>query len=234
MPPSNSTKIPVYLEIGAKRTFAVAVDWPGWSRVGKGEAAALQALLDYGPRYLAAVRSARLGFRAPTEISVFRVAERVSGDATTDFGTPGKIPVGDAKQVDEAEVRRLQGILRACWRYFDEVAEAAKGKPLRTGPRGGGRDRRKIIEHVLGAAHSYLRRLGVNFEPMVLDLSSPDLPRFRRAMLDGLAASARGELPTQGPRGGRYWPARYFARREVWHVLDHAWEVEDRLISTGK
>ena len=24
------------------------------------------------------------------------------------------------------------------------------------------------------------------------------------------------------------WPARYAARRIAWHVLDHAWEIEDR------
>jgi hypothetical protein len=228
MTPSNS-KIPVYLEVGAKRTFAVAVDWPGWSRCGKGEDAALQALLDYGLRYAAALRSARLGFGPPTRVSAFKIAGRIPGDMTTDFGTPGKIPAGDAKPVDDAELRRLQSILTACWRYLDEVAGAAKGKTLRTGPRGGGRDREKIIQHVLEAAHAYLRRLGVNFQPVVQDLAAADLQRFRKAMLDGMAASARGELPAQGPRGGRYWPARYFARREAWHVLDHVWELEDRL-----
>ncbi|HEX8992775.1 MAG TPA: hypothetical protein VF784_13940 [Anaerolineales bacterium] len=228
MPPSNS-KIPVYLEVGAKRTFAVALDWPGWSRGGKGEAAALQALLDYGPRYSAAIHSLRLGFKPPTATSALHVAERVSGDMTTDFGTPGRIPVSDTKPADEAEIRRMQHILTACWRHFDVAAEAAKGKTLSTGPRGGGRDREKIIRHVLEAEHAYLRRLGVNFQPLVLDLADAHLPRFRHAMLVGLAASAHGELPAQGPRGGRYWPARYFARREAWHVLDHAWELEDRL-----
>ena len=24
------------------------------------------------------------------------------------------------------------------------------------------------------------------------------------------------------------WPTRYAARRIAWHVLDHAWEIEDR------
>jgi len=24
------------------------------------------------------------------------------------------------------------------------------------------------------------------------------------------------------------WPARYAIRRTAWHVLDHAWEIEDR------
>jgi hypothetical protein len=38
---------PVYLEIGAKRVFACSVDWPGWCRSGKGEDAALGALLDH-------------------------------------------------------------------------------------------------------------------------------------------------------------------------------------------
>jgi hypothetical protein len=27
---------------------------------------------------------------------------------------------------------------------------------------------------------------------------------------------------------GTAWPARYVLRRMAWHVLDHAWEIEDR------
>jgi hypothetical protein len=26
------------------------------------------------------------------------------------------------------------------------------------------------------------------------------------------------------------WPPRYFVRRVAWHVLDHAWEIEDRIL----
>jgi hypothetical protein len=25
------------------------------------------------------------------------------------------------------------------------------------------------------------------------------------------------------------WPPRYVVRRAAWHVLDHAWEIEDRI-----
>jgi len=40
---------PVYLESGSRRTFAGAIDWPGWCRSGRDEASALEALLSYGP-----------------------------------------------------------------------------------------------------------------------------------------------------------------------------------------
>jgi len=33
--------IPVYIESGAKKVFACAVDFPGWCRSGKDEASAL-------------------------------------------------------------------------------------------------------------------------------------------------------------------------------------------------
>ena len=41
-------KIDVYIETGSKKTFASALDWPGWARSGSDEAAAVQALMDYG------------------------------------------------------------------------------------------------------------------------------------------------------------------------------------------
>jgi hypothetical protein len=47
-------------------------------------------------------------------------------------------------------------------------------------------------------------------------------------VIDGLRASARGEIPAKGPRGGMRWTARKFARRLAWHAIDHAWEIEDR------
>src|SRR5512141_735229 len=147
----SSGKIDVYLEVGKKRTFAAAVEWPGWSRSGKNEAEALESLLAYGKRYAGAVRTARLGFTSPQDVSVFRITERVAGNATTDFGTPGVPPSADERPLSEAELARVKKIWRACWREFEAVSEAAHGKALRKGPRGGGRDLDKIVEHVLGA-----------------------------------------------------------------------------------
>ena len=48
---ASAKPIAIYLEIGAKRTFACAVDWPGWSRSGRDEDQAITALLDSAPRY---------------------------------------------------------------------------------------------------------------------------------------------------------------------------------------
>ena len=37
----------VYLELGTKRLFAIAADWPGWARHANDEQSALAALVDY-------------------------------------------------------------------------------------------------------------------------------------------------------------------------------------------
>jgi hypothetical protein len=221
--------IPVYLEIGSKRIFASARDWPGWSRAGHDEASALQALVDYAPRYAAAVRSSRLGFQASGDASLFKVLERLDGDTTTDFGAPGRIPAGDAQPVDEDELKRLQKILKACWHTFDAIVESARGKTLQTGPRGGGRNLDKIVSHVLDAQGGYASKLGWKPAPKSgVEGGDQDSEEKLKAALAGLAAAAHGELPSHGPRGGLHWPPRYYVRRSAWHILDHAWEIEDR------
>src|SRR5262245_28278284 len=132
-----TAKLNVYLEIGSKRTFAAALDWPGWCRSGRDEAAALQALFDYGPRYARVLRPARLGFQVLADVSAFVVVERLKGNAATDFGAPNLAPTQDTQPLKEAELRRLQSILKACWRALDGAVEQARGKTLRRGPRGG-------------------------------------------------------------------------------------------------
>jgi hypothetical protein len=227
-------KIDVYLEIGKKRTFAGAIDWPGWCRSGRDEPSALQALFDYGPRYTRALRNARLGFKAPAHLSVFTVIERLKGNATTDFGAPDMAPSIDSEPVNSVELQRLQRILKACWRAFDTNVKAATGKALRTGPRGGGRELEGIIQHVLGSDAGYLAQLGWKLEKGGvddLDELATQLDRTRKAILKGLTSAARGEIPARGPRGGVRWKPRYFVRRLAWHVLDHAWEIEDRVSS---
>ncbi len=219
----------VYLEIGSKRTFAGAIDWPGWCRSGRDEASALAALLEVAPRYARVLDSTRLGFRAPADLSAFSVVERLKGDATTDFGSPGAIPSSDAGPIGETELHRLQALLRACWGAFDAAATMAQGKELRKGPRGGGRELDAITQHVLGAEAAYLGRLGWKVRAAAEGGSREELTQARHGILEALGATAGLDAPGVGPRGGVRWPARYFVRRVAWHVLDHAWEIEDRI-----
>jgi hypothetical protein len=86
--------IAVCVEIGTPRTFASALDWPGWSRSGRDEAGALARLVDDAPRSQQVV--ARVGHTVPeievpagVSPDVFEVVERIEGNATTDFGAPG-------------------------------------------------------------------------------------------------------------------------------------------------
>jgi hypothetical protein len=177
------------------------------------------------------MRSARLGFRAPGDISAFVVKERLKGDATTDFGAPAIAPSYDARPVGNAELRRLHKILRGCWRAFDQTTEMATGRSLRKGPRGGGRDLERIFEHVLGADEGYLSAVGWKLQRNRADASASQLQQTRQSILTAVTASAHGEIPAKGPRGGIRWSPRYFVRRVAWHTLDHLWEIEDRVLS---
>src|SRR5215472_15767038 len=136
----GANHIEVYLEIGRTRTFAVALDWPGWCRSGRDEAAALQALYDYGPRYARALSDTQLRFRAPSQASALVVVERLTGNATTNFGAPNQALSRDTKPIDPTELELWQVVLKACWQTFDTAVRAATGQRLRKGPRGGGRD----------------------------------------------------------------------------------------------
>jgi hypothetical protein len=224
----SSDPIEVYLEIGKKRTFAGAIAWPGWCRAGRDEAAALQALCDAGPRYAAMLTGTPLPFRSPADVSALTVVERLDGTTTTDFGAPDVAPSDDARPVTAADLARFQAILRACWRAFDAAVRAADGTELRKGPRGGGREVAGIIGHVQGADAGYLSRLAWKLESPDGTDGAGELARTRAAIVQALAAAARGEVAPRGPRGGVRWSPRYFVRRVAWHVLDHTWEIEDR------
>ncbi len=225
----HNASINVYLEVGQKRTMAGALDWPGWCRGGANEEAALQALLDYGPRYAEVLKGSELAFTPPTELVQFEVVQRLKGDSGTDYGVPAMAPKQDGLPTDAAEVERLSTILQQCWKTFDKVVHKATGKTLRKGPRGGGRELEAIMRHVMEADGGYIKQAGAQFKLEESDDLKRQISETRQALLAALAASARGELPQRGPRGGLRWPARYFARRVAWHELDHAWEIEDRI-----
>lgn len=218
-------KLDVYVESGAKRVFAGAIPWPGWSRSGKTEELALEALMAYAPRYAKVVKGFRPAFRIPTDL---RVVERLPGDATTDFGAPSQTPKADRQPVDAKELARLTNVLQAAWAAFDEAAEQARRRKLKTGPRGGGRSLAKIVGHVVGAEGSYVRTIRGK-APEVDERQARAMANVVRGVaLEALTRAVTEGLPEKGPRGGKIWTPRYFVRRAAWHVLDHAWEIQDR------
>ena len=228
--PSKHAQTEVYLEVGQKKTFAGALDWPGWCRSAGDEGAALAALIAYAPRYAKLFARTTIDFAAPDDPGLFTVVERIKGNSATDFGAANLVPARDDAPFDEAERARSEAILAAIWRAFDRAVAAATGKELRRGPRGGGRQTEAIVRHVLGADASHLRQLAQKFSQ---DEGAPlddELKRTRAAIRAALVAGARGEIPKEGPRGGALWTPRYFVRRVAWHTVDHLWEIEDRIV----
>jgi len=205
----------VYVEVGDKRAFASAADWPGWCRSGKDEASALKALAAYAPRYAAVAKLARVPF--PKNATEFTVIERVKGNATTDFGAPGMPTKDEAQPLTTRETEVMVSLVEACWKYLDEVRAKAP-QSLTKGPRGGGRDRDKMFEHVLGSEVSYASQIGLHEKQPPID-DAAAIKGFRISLAASLRDSFREEK----------WPVPYAARRIAWHVLDHAWEMEDRI-----
>jgi hypothetical protein len=218
----------VYTESGTKRAFAGAVEWPGWCRSARREDDALDVLLECAPRYAGVVAGSVPGFKAPRSVSDLVVVEHLRGDATTDFGAPSVAPAADARPIDARELKRLVAILEASWSAFDRIVETATGKELRKGPRGGGRELDGIVDHVIGAEGSYVAKLAAPRPKTEGRDPQEAADEERTAVREALSRAVTHGLPEKGPRGGAIWLPRYFVRRAAWHVLDHAWEIEDR------
>ena len=208
----------IYLEVGRKRVFACALDWPGWARSGKDEQRALAALADYATRYAEVAATAGLDFPSPAG---FDVVHRLPGDAGTEFGVPGALCPSDGEPSTAMEAGRLADLVEASWTVLDRIA-AVTPEQLRKGPRGGGRGRDRMLQHVVGAEASYARKLGARHKVPAHD-DHDAVAALRAELVAAIRGSHDGV--NVGPKG---WPASYAARRIAWHVLDHAWEMQDR------
>ena len=217
----------VYVEVGEKKAFASSIDWPGWSRGGRDEAAALQELLDHAERYRRTIGTASRGMPRPRAVADLEVVERLQGSGSTDFGIPDKPASVDADDLDDTELRRQVRVLKASWDAFARIAADATGASLRKGPRGGGRDVDKIVEHVFDAEAAYLPRLGGRYEPLAGADRFEAAEGRRAAALEAIEIRSRGGEPPKPPRTN-LWSLAYYIRRVAWHALDHAWEIQNR------
>ena len=214
-------RIAVTVEHTPKKVFATAADWPGWSRSGKTEDAALEALTVYARRYAPVAAAAGETFATSVRIADLAVVERVTGSAGTDYGVPSRPTHHDARSTSAADAARLADLVGAAWALLDRVAAAAP-KELRKGPRGGGRNTSKVVAHVMDADRAYAAEMGIKI-PVITAGDTAAVESMRAAMLATIRDARDGS-----PIAGRRWPARYAAHRIAWHALDHAWEIEDR------
>ena len=211
-----SRTLRLFVEETPKKVFVSALDWPGLARGAKTEDQAIEVLLAALPRYAKVARMAGERFD-PTDLDI-EVSSRAEGDAGSAYGIPSLVAPEDREPVDAREAKRLAAIVEASWATFDAVAAAAP-EALRKGPRGGGRDRSKIVEHVNGADTGYAAAIGLRHRA--------DTPADTEALRADVLATL-GRASDGSPLAGKRWPARYAARRIAWHALDHAWEIEDR------
>jgi hypothetical protein len=212
----------VMLEIGpkGKKVVAVAPDWPGLERGAKTGEAAIERLLAYLPRYAQVAKLAGMDAEFAA-ITATEVVEQYPGTGSTDFwGISFAFSGIDTQDMSSEELARELTLMRACWAFFDEVRSRVSAE-LQQGPRGGGRDRDRIVRHVVGNEQEWTKKLGV-LTPHGAMLTDDALQAHRDDFCTAIRAfHAQGKM-------ARTWPLRYLIRHTAYHTLDHAWEMEDK------
>jgi len=214
----------VLLELGksGRRTVAGATDWPGLDRWGKTEEAALATLASYVPRYADVARRAGMADELTRQARASRVVERTPGSSSTDFWGIAHVPSElEREGLSDVELERRLRLLEACWASFDD-ALARASDDLRPGPRGGGWPRDVLERHTyISESEQMTRKVEVRSpRDMVLDPAGRAI--HRQQTLDAIRAYHADGRPA------RTWPLAFLIRRLAHHLMDHAWELEDR------
>ena len=213
----------VALEIGpkGKKHAAWAIDWPGLSRGGKTERAALEALDAYRVRYAPIAKLAGMDAEFGA-IAGIGEGTPYNGTGSTDFwGISFAVSQFDEPVYTEPELERQLALLQASWAFFDGVRGRVSAE-LRKGPRGGGRDRDRIVRHVVWNEMDWGAALGL---PKL-----PDEPVWDEATVEPHRIAYVAAI-RQFVAEGRHAPKRnlrYLVRHTAFHTLDHAWEMEDK------
>ena len=212
----------VTLEIGpkGKKVVAVAPDWPGLERGAKTGEDAIERLRFYFPRYSQVAKLAEMDAEFDT-VKNFDVVEQYPGTGSTDFwGISFAFSSIDKQAMSGDELKRELTLMRACWTFFDEVRSRVSAE-LQKGPRGGGRDRDRIVSHIFANEQDWAKGLGVHTLDDAI-LTGEGLKAHRDAYCHAIR-----DYHSQGKLAGK-WPLRYLIRHTAFHTLDHAWEMEDK------
>jgi hypothetical protein len=209
-----------------KRSVAFSLDWPGWSRGAKSAELALDTLESYRERYRQVADLAGMAreFDAAGPLEV--VEDRV-GTGSVDFWGISFAPSSTEQgPMSEAQLERGITILQACWSFFDGVA-ARVSPEMRKGPRGGGRDRNRIIRHTIRTeSEDFAKQIGLRI-PEEAALTPDGLLQHRETYVAAMRAYNAGEVEKRM----RSWTLPFLIRHSAFHTLDHAWEMEDKDLS---
>ena len=210
-----------------KRSVAFALDWPGWSRGAKTADVALELLESYRDRYRPVADLAGMG-RAFEAAGPLEIVEDKIGTPSTDFWAISFAPSSSEHgPMADADLERGITLLRAAWAFFDGVA-ARVSPEMQRGPRGGGRDRDQIIRHVIrNESEEFAKQVGLRI-PEEGALTPDALRQYR----DEYVAAMRAFNAGQVERRRRQWELAFLIRHSAFHTLDHAWEMEDKDLSS--
>lgn len=217
----------VAIETGpkGKKFVAYAIDWPGLERKGKSPEEALEHMERYRTRYETIADRAGCGdaFRAESAGEIDEVYE---GTGSTDFwGISFAHGPNDQEPLTDKEIERHLALLKACWDEFDEIGHSVSAE-LQRGPRGGGRDRDEIVAHLVYAELDWLKKLDIRPEfKEILPLEERKV--HHQGVIDELRRRHLEKLPVKA-KGGPEWTVRFTIRHLAFHVMDHAWEMEDK------
>ena len=209
-----------------KRCVAFGIDWPGWSRGARSPELAVDLLESYRERYrpVAAVAGMATEFDAAGPLEI--VEDRVGTGSTDFWGISFSPSSTEHGSMGEAEFERAIALLRACWAFFDGVA-ARVSPEMRKGPRGGGRDRDRIVRHTIRTeSEDFAKQVGLRI-PEEGALTPDGLRQHREAYIAAMRAYNAGEVE----RRMRSWTLPFLIRHSAYHTLDHAWEMEDKDLS---
>ncbi|MCA9832314.1 MAG: DinB family protein [Thermomicrobiales bacterium] len=209
-----------------KKCVAYAIDWPGLERNGKTVDTACERLDEYRQRYARVATLAGLGQTFTAEPAA-EIIEDYPGVGSTDFwGISFAQSPLDLAGIDTETFERRILLLEACWQEFDDIATRVSPE-LRKGPRGGGRDRDHIVRHLIASELDWTPKIGIR-----LDYHDVAFPvENRQQFHEEVVAQLRYHYTTATParlKGGPEWSMPFFIRHLAYHVMDHAWEMEDK------